>query len=649
MLRTWLILLPLTLAGAASDHLPAKSSELFETNKVWTVHLKFTAAQWAAMEPKGGGGPMRGPMRGGPGGFGPAMFIAPAFLKGDQNGDGKLSRAEFDSLGDQWFTKWDTAKTGNLTSDQVSQGLSSVFEMPGGPGAGGPGGGFMLQAPKGKKNGLSGAMGIEFDYVPAGLEFEGRQLDGVAVRYKGNGTFMMSRGSIKRSLKIDVNRYAKGSEFAGVTTLNLHNNVTDASWMNEVLSHRLYRDAKVPAPRTAYARVYVTVAGQYQRQYFGLYSLVEDIDQRFIQDRYRTKTGALFKPVTRQLFEDLGTDWEAYEQPYDAKNKLTAPQKNRVMDFARLVSHAPEEEFAARLGEFLDLDEFARYMAATVWLSTLDSLLGMGQNFYVYLNAKTKKFEFLPWDLDHSFGQFAMSGSQEQREKLSILHPWQGPNRFLERVYQVESFRRPYLARMAEFNKTIFQPARLAKQVDEVAVAIRPAIAEEAADRLTRFDKAVKGEAVEPGGFGPGGGPGGPGGFGGGRPGGPGGGGFGGPPGRDFGRTKPIKGFVGPRAESVADQLGGKSEGLMVSGRGAPGGGRPGGPGGPGGMIGRMLFPRLDTNQDGSLVRAEVKQTFDRWFEAWNTDHSGQLTADQLRAGIDKDLAMPPGGRVDRP
>ena len=70
----------------------------------------------------------------------------------------------------------------------------------------------------------------------------------------------------------------KGQKLAGETRLNFHNCVTDASWMNEVLSHRLYRDAGVPAAGTAYARVYVTVPGLYDHKYFGLYSVVRDMD-----------------------------------------------------------------------------------------------------------------------------------------------------------------------------------------------------------------------------------------------------------------------------------------------------------------------------------------------------------------------------------
>ena len=150
--------------------------------------------------------------------------------------------------------------------------------MPGGPGGpgggpGGPNGGrqggppmrMSLQGPEGKRNGVAAAVGIEFEYVKANLEFEGQAFNDVAVRYKGNGTFLESRGSTKRSLKIDLNKNVKGQKLAGITKLNLHNNITDPSEMNEPLSHRLYRDAGVPAPRTAYARVYVTVPGKYAK------------------------------------------------------------------------------------------------------------------------------------------------------------------------------------------------------------------------------------------------------------------------------------------------------------------------------------------------------------------------------------------------
>ena len=164
--------LPLILiaVGVVAAAPPKKAEELFQTSKVWSLHLTFTAEQWAAMQPKGqfpfgggrpgggpgGGGPVRfgpGGPGGPPGGFGPAMMLAPAFLKGDSNGDKQLSQEEFRALGERWFTEWDTKKAGKLGADELRGGMMQLLQAGmgnmiriGGPGRGpgrsgrGPGG-----------------------------------------------------------------------------------------------------------------------------------------------------------------------------------------------------------------------------------------------------------------------------------------------------------------------------------------------------------------------------------------------------------------------------------------------------------------------------------------------------------------------------
>ncbi|MFM7102641.1 MAG: CotH kinase family protein, partial [Verrucomicrobiota bacterium] len=318
----------------ADQPIPRTAADLFQLETVWRIHLKFSADQWKAMQPNepegfgpGPGGPGRPGRPGGPGGrgggFGPGMFLAPAWMQqGDANRDGQLTAAEFEGLGNRWFDAWDKERQGSLTENALRDGLSASLGGPGGPGGlggpggpGGPGGGeSFLQGRNGSRNGLSAARGIEFPFVRADLEFEGQSFPEVAVRYKGNGTFMQSRGGLKRSFKIDLNKHQKGQKLGGVTTLNLHNNITDASWMNEPLAHRLYREAGVPAPRSSYARVHVSVPGLHTNAYLGLYSLVENPDERFAEERYGTKKGLILKPVTQRLFEHLGDDWSRYQQ-----------------------------------------------------------------------------------------------------------------------------------------------------------------------------------------------------------------------------------------------------------------------------------------------------------------------------------------------
>lgn len=404
------------------------------------------------------------------------------------------------------------------------------------------GSGSFLQGPEGGRNGIASAFGWTFDYVRADLEFGTNGFKDVGVRYKGNGTFLTSRRTLKRSLKVDLNQFVKGQKFAGMSQLNLHNSVRDPSSMNEAIAYGLFRQGGVPAPRTAYARVFITVAGKHDRKYFGLYTLVEDVGNNFIEERFGTSKGAILKPVTPNLFSDLGDDWKRYNQTYDPKGSLSDEEKQRVIEFCKFTSRADGAEFAAKLPEYIDIDNFARYMAITVWLADLDGILGPGQNYYVYLNPKTQKFIFIPWDQDQTFGQFPLRTSQEQRDNLSLHKPWSGANRFLEKVFKTEPFKKAYLARLEEFNKSIFQTQPIHRQVDELATVLRSPIQEESRERLAELNKAVAGEKVtiymdEVGSRGT--------------------------------LVKPIKSFVEARRKSVSDQIAGKSQGhTLDSGRG---------------------------------------------------------------------------------
>jgi spore coat protein H len=408
-------------------------------------------------------------------------------------------------------------------------------------------GGMSLLGPEGGRNGVLAAMGLQFDYVHAALEFGTNKFADVGVRYKGNGTFMTSQNSLKRSLKIDLNHFVQGQKLGGMSQLNLHNSVRDSSFMNEAVAYRLFRDGGVPASRTAYARVFVTVPGKHDRKYLGLYDLVEDVSPAFLKARFETSKGALLKPVTPSLFSDLGDDWRSYNQTYDPKAALSNEDKQRVIAFAKITSKADDAEFAAKLPEFVALDNFARYMAITAWLCDLDGILGVGQNYYLWLHPKTHKFVFIPWDQDQTFGQFPRGSTQDQRENLSIQRPWSGANRFLERVFKTESFKKVYLTRLQEFNGSIFKPERLARQVNELATVLRAPVQEESPARLAELNRAAAGERVTT---------------------------YLGPIGFGGQLVKPIRSFAEARAQSVSDQLAGKSQGETLNSGFGPMGGR---------------------------------------------------------------------------
>jgi spore coat protein CotH len=265
--------------------------------------------------------------------------------------------------------------------------------------------------------------------------------------------------------------------------------------------------------------------------------MIEPVDKAFLAERFGSKKTPVFKPVTYTLFEHLGDDWPAYAGIYDLKTKATPEQQRRVIEFARLVSSATDAEFAAQAGHFLDLDEFARFLAGEVLLSNYDSILADGQNFYMYLDPRSNKFGFIPWDLDAAWGFFWL-GTKQEFERASIWHPWVGPNRFIERVMAVEEFRRMYRAYLEDFLARLFVPDRLHRRIDEMAAVLRDPIAAESAFRLNKFEQAVGLKPVRPS------------------------------PGESkYGVNHPaheLKRFVEARAQSVRQQLDGKSAGMIL-------------------------------------------------------------------------------------
>ncbi|MDX9755188.1 MAG: hypothetical protein RBU29_14580 [bacterium] len=75
-------------------------------------------------------GPGGGP-QGGPGGFGPGMFLGPQLLTHlDQDQNHLVNLSEIKASWNRWETTWDSDKDNFLTEKELNQGLAQLFPMP---------------------------------------------------------------------------------------------------------------------------------------------------------------------------------------------------------------------------------------------------------------------------------------------------------------------------------------------------------------------------------------------------------------------------------------------------------------------------------------------------------------------------------------
>ena len=271
------------------------------------------------------------------------------------------------------------------------------------------------------------------DYRQATLTFGDERYEGVGVRFKGNSSrWMVEPGSERYSFKIDMNRFQDGQTFHGAKKLNLNNGFNDPSLIREKLANDMFRSVGVPSPRNNFVRLYLNGA------YHGLYSNVEQVDKRFLRDRFANDGGNLYKPerlgalvYKGDQLSDYGPD--AAEQ-FDLKTNEEEADYSKLFHFMKVLDELPSSaDPLADVSAVLNVDSFIAWLAANGLLVNFDSYAGRGHNYYLYENPDTGKMEFVNWDTNASFGTHNCGGRTRADQINSDVYasfcaePWQRP------------------------------------------------------------------------------------------------------------------------------------------------------------------------------------------------------------------------------
>jgi spore coat protein H len=321
-----------------------------------------------------------------------------------------------------------------------------------------------------------GAMAREYPWSTATFECAGQVLTNVAVRFKGNSSFNMSRNGLKRPFKLDFDRGAKGRTFLGHEELLLNNNLNDGAQFREALAYDVFRRAGLPAPRTAFARVFLTIPGERTNTFLGLYTVAEAVEGDFLKTHFGTKKGLLAKPERLPGLQYLGPDWSAYTNRYEPKTDVTPADAGRFIALTRLVDQADDATFARELPQRLNLTNLLRFVAVNAVLANYDSFIGTGHNFYLFQPREAGMTSFIPWDLNESFGGHPGAGPRRAQAEFSVLNPQSENIRVIGRVLANPDFAAAYRREVAMLLTNAFNPARLRADADRIAQVTRESV-----------------------------------------------------------------------------------------------------------------------------------------------------------------------------
>src|SRR5262245_15432461 len=229
-----------------------------------------------------------------------------------------------------------------------------------------------VKAKKAARDGERNLFGTEFPWAEGDVTIDGKALKKVGVRYAGDITYFSSAQGLKRPLKIQFDKF-NDQQVNGLSSVHLHSMPLDASKAREAVAFSIFRAASVPAPRTAFVELTLTVPGTHDKAYLGLFTAVENVDPRFLADRFGADQGLLMKPFRNRGVDFLGDDWERYKGQYQPQSEATGEQVKRVIEFARFVNQANDADFKKQIETYIDVDAFLRFLAANALVSNLES------------------------------------------------------------------------------------------------------------------------------------------------------------------------------------------------------------------------------------------------------------------------------------
>ncbi|NOH15960.1 CotH kinase family protein [Clostridium cochlearium] len=286
---------------------------------------------------------------------------------------------------------------------------------------------------------------MDEDYIMGDIKINGEKFSSVGIRAKGNSSLKMVASddtTDRYSLKIDFHEYIKNQTYYGLEKLALNNCISDATYMKEYLSYKMFKEMNIATPACSYAHIKIN------GQEWGLYLAVEVMEESFVERYFGSVSGNLYKPEST---EAGGNPQPMTKNKDEIKNQMNKnPQENNIdnkpkpnsgkggtnlvyngddlsnyygifdnatfnttnkKDNQKVVEMIKNLNEGTNLEEYLDVDEILRYFAVNTFLVNLDSYAGnLKHNYYLY--EQNGIFQILPWDLNLSFGGYEIRSGQ---------------------------------------------------------------------------------------------------------------------------------------------------------------------------------------------------------------------------------------------
>lgn len=242
----------------------------------------------------------------------------------------------------------------------------------------------------------------------------------------------------------------------------------DSAYCRELYCYDLFRRFGVwTAAYSSYCRLWIHVEGDSQPAYYGVYEMIEAIDDKFVKRRkelFGDHKHNLWKCVSPANLnyndiKDANIGWDddsgvnrTYELKTNTENFEAARQQ--LIEFSRNLTRLSGAEFHDWIATVCDVELLLRTYAVNVIVGMWDDYWNNSNNYYLYFNSTDKenyKVFLIPFDYDNTLGTSLNCGIQSDSGVQDPLN-WGNTNSnpLIGKILKFDDYRKIYVDALNE-------------------------------------------------------------------------------------------------------------------------------------------------------------------------------------------------------
>jgi spore coat protein CotH len=267
------------------------------------------------------------------------------------------------------------------------------------------------------------------EWITATVTIDGTVFENVGIKLKGNSTLQGLRttgnsgqnpgagqqaggpgGDVSADepeglpWRIRLDKYVDGQNFEGETDIVVRGGRTETS-LNEAVALELIGAAGMPTEEATPARFTVNGSDATLRL------VIQNPDDDWDSDNFGSE-GILYKAEAGGDYSYRGDDPASYADVFSVEASTSGEDDyTPLIALLKFLNESDDATFAAELGNHIDVQSFADYLAIQDLVANSDDIDGPGNNSYLRYDAGTGLFTVVAWDQNLSFsGMGGMGG-----------------------------------------------------------------------------------------------------------------------------------------------------------------------------------------------------------------------------------------------